>query len=152
MIFKFSNTGRTITIKFPKDASREKHAVFFNNGWITLSPNVNGRAVAVGNSCLSIPSDKIPKWPTHGKVELTAVVDSLGSMTFRLPDEVRPARRIVRSSKKVGLIIPDPVEEAPAITLRAAVAAVNAHKRTMGDDLALDINANGELRAMLEYK
>ena len=152
-IFKVSNTGRTITISVPLSAGpQSRYAISFADGWITLRPDPKGKKISVSNNCITFEPQQIPSWPTHGRVDIVGSVDGNGVWTMRLPADLPKAKRIVRG---VNAKKPEPKEAPqatpPTISLRAAVAAINEHKRIMGDDLVLDVR-DGELRAMLEYK
>lgn len=132
MIFKLSNTGKTITVKPLEALPGDRFKIDISNRHVRFSyiePGNVGGLVVSPNGCISMESSRIPSWPLHGKIEVMAEQYADGTYVATLPAVLKPPKVVSARQPKSCRKLDSPSSAAPfpprhAIPLTSSVTPV----------------------------
>lgn len=118
-IFKISNTGKTITIKFPETFPTKCAIVNFRNGQIKIKPvRLGGFSITGKYNTITFPPRRHPTWPVHRKIIIEAEISEKGIYHIDLPDVLPLYEKAPEENGEVLISnLPIKVPEIPPSTL-----------------------------------
>lgn len=125
---KFSNTGKTITIRMPNGLIGNRYKVTLtHNNVVLVEPSERTGYVVQKSNCITVYSKHYPDWPHHGAITVEHEQTAFQGFRFVIPDGPLPPPRIFAHRKKhtpapivyepVEITTPPPLEPREAVLL-----------------------------------